>query len=54
MQPGGRADFLRPFIIWSHASGLMPFCDGSKKGTASMHQILCNSQKKYDRDAGND
>jgi hypothetical protein len=39
------ADFLRPFI-WNHASGPMQFHDGSNKQTASVHQILCKSQKK--------
>jgi hypothetical protein len=33
-QLGKRADFLRPFI-WSRVYGLMPFHDGSDKGTAS-------------------
>jgi hypothetical protein len=37
---GGRADFLRSFI-WNRVSGLMLFRDVSGKGTASVHQILC-------------
>jgi hypothetical protein len=36
--------FLRPFI-WSSVSGLMRFRYGSDKGTASVHQMLCKSQK---------
>jgi hypothetical protein len=34
MKLGGLADLLCPFI-WSRVSGLMPFRDGSNKGTAS-------------------
>jgi hypothetical protein len=37
--------FLHNFI-WSHVSDLMRYCDGSDKGTASVHQVLCKSQKK--------
>jgi hypothetical protein len=33
-QLGGPANFLRPFI-WSCVSGLIRFCVGSDKGTAS-------------------
>jgi hypothetical protein len=33
-QLGGRADVLHTFI-WGRVSGLMRFCDGSGKGTAS-------------------
>jgi hypothetical protein len=52
-QLGGRSDFLCPFIC-SCVSGLMRFRDGSDKGTASVHQILCKSQRKCNGDCGND
>jgi hypothetical protein len=32
----------------------MRFRDGSGTGTASVHQLLCKSRKKCDRDPGND
>jgi hypothetical protein len=35
------ADFLHHFI-WSCVSGLMQFCNGSNKGTASVQQTLCS------------
>jgi hypothetical protein len=35
MQLGGCADFLHP-LIWNLVSGMMQFCDGSDKGTATM------------------
>jgi hypothetical protein len=41
--------FLRPFI-WSHVSGLLSFRDP----TASMHQILCKSRKKFNGGPGKD
>jgi hypothetical protein len=37
-------------IFWSSVSGLMPFRDGSDKGTVSVRQILCKSQKKCNGD----
>jgi hypothetical protein len=53
MQLGGHADFLCPFI-WSHVSGVMRFRNAFDKGIVSVHQILCKSWKKCDRDCGND
>jgi hypothetical protein len=41
MKLGMCADFLCPFI-WSRVSDLMRFCDGSIKGTVSVHTILCD------------
>jgi hypothetical protein len=42
MQLDGSPDFLRS-LIWSRVSGLVRFRNGSNKGAASVHQILCDS-----------
>jgi heme exporter protein D len=47
MQLGGHADF-----IWSHVFGLM--ITFAMDVALSVHQILCNSQKKRNGDAGSD
>jgi hypothetical protein len=36
-------------LLFGVVSGLMRFCDGSDKGTASMHQILCKSRKREEK-----
>jgi hypothetical protein len=41
MHLGGCAEISCSFI-WSYASGLMQFRDGSDKGTVSVHQIWCD------------
>jgi hypothetical protein len=55
MQLSGHADFLRHF--WSHESGLMQFCGGSDKGTASHFVPLSETlqqrpQQRLDKRSG--
>jgi hypothetical protein len=48
-QQGGLADFACPFI-WSRVPDLIRIRNESNKGTASVHQMLCNEAAFLSRD----